>query len=89
VYYNFPDDTIALPPKKLSDSKAKQFVDDWNNSVSIGPCKYFPNYMLTVYKKDNTQRQFKATGKNIKTTETDECFEIGGQAYFDKLWDNK
>ena len=86
IYNTFPDDTIAPPPKKLSDKKAKQFVDDFNNSVSVGQCKYFAYFHLTVYQKDKSERQFRANDKSIKE-KTDDCFDIGEKNYFDKLWD--
>ena len=86
IYYHFPDDTIAPPPRKLSLTSIKQFVDDWNKQYPADHCKYYPNYLLTIYQKDNTQRQFRANGQNIKE-KTDECFYFDDPEYFDKLWD--
>ena len=87
LFAHFPDDTIAPPPRRLVVIRAKQFIEDWNNAVSDGPCIYLANYAITVYKKDKTIREFRANGKHIKEI-TDECFEIGAHDYFDKLWDN-
>jgi len=86
IYYNHPDDTIALPPRQLSVTSIKTFVDDWNKTCSDDICKYYPYYLITVYQKDKTNRDFRVNGQNIKER-TDECFKLNDPDYFDKLWE--
>jgi hypothetical protein len=86
IYYNHPDDTIAPPPRKLSVTSIKKFADDWNKTCADDICKYYPYYLITVYHKDKTKREFRVNGQNIKER-TDECFNLNDPDYFDKLWE--
>ena len=83
-----PDDTIALPSIKLTDKNIQKFTDDFNDSKYVGPCKYYPFYLLNVYLKDGKSRDFRCNGQNIKEN-NDQCFEIGDHNYFDDLYKNK
>ena len=79
--------TVAKTPRNLTSRQIKTFVTDWNNSVSHGMCKYFQEYRLIVFQNDRTKRTFRANGKNIKE-ESDVCFNIGEDSYFNKLYEN-
>ncbi|CAN5738910.1 hypothetical protein BH11BAC7_BH11BAC7_09900 [soil metagenome] len=80
-------DSLYLPSKKLTAAQIKQFADDWNKAKSIGPCKYLPQYRLTVYLNDGTQRNFRANGKTIKE-KTDYGFRMKEENYFKHLYEN-
>ena len=86
IYYHFPDDTVAPPPRKLSLISTKKFIDTWNSSHDSEQRKYYPNYFLTIYLKNKTQREFRATEQVIKE-QTDESFDFGEKDFFDKLWE--
>src|SRR6202007_1259502 len=58
------NDTLTST-KKLTQNTVPQFVSAFNSSSSIGPCKYFPKYVITVYQKDKTKRTFRTTGTTI------------------------
>ena len=77
-------DSILIGTSKLSDDKAKQFAEDWNDAKPVGPCKYIATYLLTVYQKDGTQRHFRANGKTIKE-KNDSGFRMKEEDYFAKL----
>jgi hypothetical protein len=44
----------------------KKFLDTWNSSHDSEQRKYYPNYFLTIYLKNKTQREFRATEQVIK-----------------------
>jgi hypothetical protein len=77
---------MAPSPRQLSVKSIKTFVDDWNKICSDDICKYYPYYLITVYQKDKTKRDFRVNGQNIKER-TDECFKLNDPDYFDKLWE--
>lgn len=86
MYYHFPDDTVAPSPRKLSSISSKKFIDIWNSTHNSEPRKYYPNYLLTVYFKNKTQREFRATGQIIKE-QSDESYDFVEKDFFDKLWE--
>ena len=71
--------------KKLTNNSIQSFVDKWNNSSSSGPWKFLPNYVLTVYFKNNQQKIFRACGQNVKE-KNDWCVDFKDTVYFDNLW---
>ncbi len=87
MYYHFPDDTVAPPPRNLSTTSIKTFVDNWNSQYPADHCKYYANYLLTIYQKDKTQREFRVNGQNVKE-KTDECYVFEDPDYFDNLWES-
>ncbi len=74
--------------KRLTNNSIKTFLEKWNNSPSSGPWKFLPNYVLTVYLKNNQQKTFMACGQNIKE-KNDWCLDFRDTTYFDNLWFDK
>jgi hypothetical protein len=73
-------DSVKTIRKHLSSEEAKSFVDKWNGSSSIGPCKYLVAYWIDVTLKDGTKRTFRTRGKSIKEN-NDQCFDLGDEKY--------
>ena len=86
IFYTHSDGTITPPPRKLSVTNTKQFVDDWNKLYPADHCKYLTTFTIFVYQKDKAKRQFSCTGQNIKE-KTDQCYYLNDPEYFDKLWE--
>lgn len=70
--------------KRLTDEQTEDFVTNWNESKSEGPCKYMPKLWLTVTFTDGTTRVFRANGENIKEN-NDWCYSIGDNQFFNQL----
>ncbi len=80
---NKPDTT-----KRLTTSTIKLFADKWNNSPNVGPFKFLPQYVLTVYFKDDKPKKYRVSGGHIKE-ENDWCLDFQDTAYFDNIWADK
>jgi hypothetical protein len=85
IHCRFPDDTLVRGPRFLSAVAFHKFLDDLNGAPSDGSYKFYPFFKITVYQKDRTQRHFRANGSHIKEN-TDECFKMPGEQYFEDLW---
>ena len=70
---------------KLHPNQVNDFVNKWNNARSVGGCKYWSEYRITVYFKCGQPRHFRAINGIIKET-NDMCFEIGSEKYFENIW---
>jgi hypothetical protein len=73
--------------KTLNKDQQKKFVEDWNSASSIGPCIFITRDRIDVVFNDTTKRAFRINGNYIKEN-TDQCYDLGDTAYFEKLWQN-
>ncbi len=78
-------DSIKTIRKRLNIEQTKIFVAKWNESKSIGFCKYFPNYWIDLYFIDGSKRTFRINGKNVKE-KNDWCFDFMDKNYIIELW---
>lgn len=79
------NDKIGIELKQLTKEQSKQFVEMWNSSESIGPCKSGIQYWIIVTFKDGSKRTFRANRQTIKEN-NDFCYSIKDEKYFDNLW---
>lgn len=80
-----PVDSCRRTPYLLNDAMAKDIIDRLNKSNSKDSCTYTAEYLLNIYYKDGTRRDFKISGASIKEN-NDLCFEINDSDYFENLW---
>lgn len=75
------------PTHKLTSEQLKDFVNKWNDSKGTGICKYWSNFNITVYSKNNLiPRKFRTNNNSIKEN-NDYCFDVGTEKYFEKIWE--
>jgi hypothetical protein len=80
-----PGDTSKLIDKRLSNEQAQVFVEKWNHSEAIGPCKFVVLYWIDINFKDGSKRTFRVNGKTIKE-QADFCFEFNDDKFIETLW---
>lgn len=51
---------------KLRDNTARTIINDINNADSIGMCKFYANYKIVVYLKNDSIRTFGAVSTTFK-----------------------
>jgi len=93
VMYKFEADSINYCRCKdsliLSKNQINRFIIEWNNSYSIGPCKYKPKFTLTVKMKKGINRNFNIIGGTIKEPKTYGFKFLSGDDFFDSIWNKK
>jgi hypothetical protein len=83
--YCSPNDSCRGTPYQLNNTMAEDLIERLNKSNSRGPCIYYPEYLLHIYFKNGTQRDFRINGSSIKEI-NDWCFDINDSDYFKNLW---
>jgi hypothetical protein len=91
VLYKFETDSInycrCSDSLILSKNQRNSFINKWNNSYPIGPCKYIPEFTLTVKMKNGNNRYFNIIGGTIKEPRTYGFKFICGEDFFSSIWD--
>jgi hypothetical protein len=73
----------------LSKSQIGTFVRKWNNSYSLGPCKFMPSFTLFAKMKGGSTRDFRIVGSTLKETNDWSYGFIFGNNFFDNIWNKK
>jgi len=95
VMYKFEADSInycrCSDSLILSKNQINSFIREWNNSYSMGPCKYIPKFTLTVKMKNGDNRYFNINGSTIKEPRTNDYGYkfLCGDDFFDSIWVKK
>jgi hypothetical protein len=69
---------------RLSNSQAQELTKRWNQAHSIGLCKFYAKYIITVRAKNGETRTFRATEDTIKER-NDICFLLQDR-YIEAVW---
>lgn len=80
-------DTAYSLGYKLSAHQSQRFTEAWNSSTSIGLCKYYPSYWVTVILTDSSRRTFRLSKKSIKEN-NDYCFQVDDSTFIERLWED-
>jgi hypothetical protein len=67
--------------------QTKMFVNNWNDSKSIGLSKYFPQFWIVAKMTNGSIRTFRTNNNNIKEN-NDWTFSIGDSSFISSLWEN-
>ena len=78
------NDTVHHSPIRLNELQIESFVKAWNNATRTGLCKYFPQYIVTVYLKDQGTRRFRTNSENIKE-DSELCYQVDDAEFMDKI----
>lgn len=70
---------------RLNFEQTKMFVDKWNDSKSIGLCKYISEYWVRIILKDGSARTFWINSANIKEN-NDWTYSTGDSLFIASLW---
>ena len=62
-------------PVYLSNYEINEFISEWNNSETIGLCKYAVKIWLIVENHNSKKREFRINAENIKEN-NDICYKI-------------
>lgn len=93
VMYKFEADSINYCRSSdsliLSKTQINSFIRKWNNSYSIGPCKYKPEFTLTVKMKKGNNRYFNIIGSTIKEPMTYGFKILCDDDFFGSIWNKK
>ena len=66
------------------------FIKNWNNSLFIGPCLFFPTYRLTAKIKDQSVRKFSISSEGTIKESNDFGFRfLMENKFFEKVWSEK
>src|SRR5437867_3587633 len=57
-----PPDSIKTFWKRLTDEQVKSFVSKWNTTKNEELRKYLPTFKIAVYLKNDSTRDFRASG---------------------------
>jgi hypothetical protein len=78
-------DTIQLDKKILTEKQKIEFVNNWNNSKSVGPIKSMKKIFINVHFKDGTNRKFNGNGQYLKEG-NDFGFDLGDSKFLESIW---
>jgi hypothetical protein len=90
VIYKFESDSInschCSDSLILTNDQKASFPRKWNNSYSIGPCKFIPQYKMTVKMKNGHRRNFNVNGNTVNELKTFGFNLLCGDDYFTSIW---
>lgn len=71
---------------RLNLNQSKKFIYEWNESKSIGLCKYLPEFWIIAKMTNGQTRTFRTNKNNIKEN-NDWTYSIGDSLFISSLWD--
>lgn len=75
-------------PKRINKTLIQKFVSSWNAEHPIIPCSKDYSYILSIYYKDLTKKEY-FLNKSIVSDNKSYCIDIGNQLIGDQIYKAK